>query len=301
MSSTSPFRLRSQTKRDQGFTLIELLVVIAIIAILIALLLPAVQAAREAARRSNCKSNLKQIGIALHNYHDTYNTFPPSYVNFGPEVRWGWGALILPFIEQENLFDQLDVSRRSGLTPSPTNGMQTRVDVYRCPSDAGPDLANRYQRSGQKQATSNYVISESAANYNTNGAKNMSAFLDGLSNSMLVGERDGNPHVAAVWPGRAQSTASTGFRSTWKINLTDYNGTDYWGNCRRYALTSQHPGGVQVVFADGSVHFLSENIESRTCSECGNAAGACNAFNPTADFVYQRLFNIQDGDPVQIP
>ena len=92
--------------KKRGFTLIELLVVIAIIAVLIALLLPAVQAAREAARRTQCKNNLKQIGLALHNYHDNYNTFPPGWVydpnrtadQFNTNM-WGWNAFILPMID----------------------------------------------------------------------------------------------------------------------------------------------------------------------------------------------------------
>ena len=96
----------------RGFTLIELLVVIAIIAILIALLLPAVQQAREAARRSQCKNNMKQIGLALHNYHDVYNTFPPGYVGqtdvsiLAGYGLWSWSALILPYIDQAPLYNQ---------------------------------------------------------------------------------------------------------------------------------------------------------------------------------------------------
>src|SRR3954453_5885920 len=103
--------------RDRrGFTLIELLVVIAIIAVLIALLLPAVQQAREAARRTQCKNALKQIGLAFHNYHDSFNTFPPGCIARQPVVNsgggaststeiglWGWGAMILPYIDQANL------------------------------------------------------------------------------------------------------------------------------------------------------------------------------------------------------
>ncbi len=95
--------VRTSTRR--GFTLIELLVVIAIIAILIALLLPAVQQAREAARRSSCKNNLKQIGVALHNYHDTFRSFPCGAMNLGGNNRegWGWAALILPQMDQAAL------------------------------------------------------------------------------------------------------------------------------------------------------------------------------------------------------
>src|SRR5881227_3378700 len=108
--------------RRHGFTLIELLVVIAIIAVLIALLLPAVQAAREAARRSQCVNNLKQMGLALHNYHDTVGVFPPGYVSSqapgskpildgndtGP--GWAWGSMILPQLEQDPLFHAINFS-----------------------------------------------------------------------------------------------------------------------------------------------------------------------------------------------
>ena len=99
----------------RGFTLVELLVVIAIIAVLIALLLPAVQQAREAARRTQCKNNLKQIGLALHNYHDNYNALPPGWIgvtNGGPDIYglngWGWASRILPQIDQSPLYNQLN-------------------------------------------------------------------------------------------------------------------------------------------------------------------------------------------------
>lgn len=139
-------------KRSRGFTLIELLVVIAIIAILIALLLPAVQQAREAARRTQCKNALKQIGLAFHNYHDVFNQFPPGNITsnvqnccttsgFLPSV-WSWGALILPYIDQAPLYNQLQPGTNSiswWLTNNATP-VQTPLTVFRCASDTGPIL-----------------------------------------------------------------------------------------------------------------------------------------------------------------
>jgi prepilin-type N-terminal cleavage/methylation domain-containing protein len=143
----------SRRHRSRGFTLIELLVVIAIIAILIALLLPAVQQAREAARRTQCRNNLKQLGIALHNYHDVSKMFPPGSMDYsanwavptapfldtGP--TWGWGAFLLPHLDQAPLFNQLRVDdlRLSQLavnTP-PRVGTYAVLSVFRCPSDSG--------------------------------------------------------------------------------------------------------------------------------------------------------------------
>lgn len=132
--------------KKRGFTLVELLVVIAIIGVLIALLLPAVQAAREAARRAQCTNNLKQLALALHNHHDVNKYLPPGTDGTGTGNRemWGWGARILPYIEQENLYDQLRVSQQH-LTVTLSNGSlrnlsQTELDAFVCPSDDGGAL-----------------------------------------------------------------------------------------------------------------------------------------------------------------
>ncbi|PQO43438.1 DUF1559 domain-containing protein, partial [Blastopirellula marina] len=130
------------TSRYRGFTLVELLVVIAIIGVLIALLLPAVQQAREAARRMQCTNNLKQIGLAMHNYHDTYQSFPSGFNNY---TGWGWAAAILPFVEQRAMYDQInntqslmDLSNATILASA-----QTQLDNYRCPSDVAPALNDK--------------------------------------------------------------------------------------------------------------------------------------------------------------
>jgi prepilin-type N-terminal cleavage/methylation domain-containing protein/prepilin-type processing-associated H-X9-DG protein len=130
--------------RRQAFTLIELLVVIAIIAVLIGLLLPAVQKVRESSSRMTCENNLKQIGISLHNYHDTYDRFPPGYTDgntnststpdndVGP--GWGWASSILPFIEQKGVSDQIDFNVTVG-TGVNVQISQLPLKIYKCPSD----------------------------------------------------------------------------------------------------------------------------------------------------------------------
>ncbi|MEQ9406278.1 MAG: DUF1559 domain-containing protein [Fuerstiella sp.] len=148
-------RTLSVRGRQRGFTLIELLVVIAIIAILIALLLPAVQQAREAARRTQCKNNLKQLGLAIHNYHDVYSRFPMGDAArfngnniVGNYESWGWPAMILPQMEQAPLFNTLGVNERTlseALVSVTTNGARDilfpPIAAFQCPSDTtGPRL-----------------------------------------------------------------------------------------------------------------------------------------------------------------
>jgi prepilin-type N-terminal cleavage/methylation domain-containing protein len=220
--------MQRSSKLSRGFTLIELLVVIAIIAVLIALLLPAVQQAREAARRTQCKSSLKQLGIALHNYHDTANTLPFGWVgdasggNNGN--RWGWGSMILPNIDQGPLYNSFSsftgTSALGGTAtgfnaimtslPMP-NPLQTVLNVFRCPSDVGGNLvtsplSNGYSFGGTTNqfGRSNYVgvvgcvingqvptSGNGAGNgaFSQNSKRNFRDFTDGLSNTFLVGER----------------------------------------------------------------------------------------------------------------
>jgi prepilin-type N-terminal cleavage/methylation domain-containing protein len=167
-----------------GFTLIELLVVIAIIATLVAILLPAVQQAREAARRSSCKNNLKQLGIALHNYHDTYNTLPPGYIYGGPSTggaAWSWGAMILPFMEQPALYDltlgaNLTLFQAAG-TAAPSsatvqNSLRSPIATYRCPSDNGPAANTQSSLPNPNQITNGTAIDLATSNYVANNDRN---------------------------------------------------------------------------------------------------------------------------------
>ncbi len=145
--------LKSSDRTRRAFTLIELLVVIAIIAVLVGLLLPAVQKVREAAARMSCTNNLKQIGLGLHNYHDANNSFPPGYVdgNTNPLLNpdsdvgpsWGWAALLLPYVEQGNLYNQINFSVPVGTGVNATPSLQA-LKVYQCPSDGTQDSCVLY-------------------------------------------------------------------------------------------------------------------------------------------------------------
>ncbi|MCA9046851.1 MAG: DUF1559 domain-containing protein, partial [Planctomycetaceae bacterium] len=204
--------MSQRSSRHRGFTLIELLVVIAIIAVLIALLLPAVQQAREAARRSQCKNNLKQIGLALHNYHDTFTVFPPGYITrninntamatmeSGP--GFAWGTMILPYIDQAPLYNHFDFNEDATDHHNAEHGSEF-LPVFACPSDPQPNKftvtdgggttyelgsANYVGIFGYGSVTMNAGQPQGDGLFYRNSRKGMRDVTDGTSNTIMVGE-----------------------------------------------------------------------------------------------------------------
>ncbi|HBL45028.1 DUF1559 domain-containing protein [Gimesia sp.] len=184
--------------KKRGFTLIELLVVIAIIAILIALLLPAVQQAREAARRSQCKNNLKQIGLALHNYHDNFKTFPPGDVRdtYSALDDWStsqitWIGRILPFLDQAPLYNMINFERAPGNGGDNVEVRETILTAVRCPSDSSRPPHSSYAQTSYlacrgTEASSGNDRTDSMFSVNSRVA--IRDVEDGTSNTMMVSE-----------------------------------------------------------------------------------------------------------------
>ena len=283
--------------RRRGFTLIELLVVIAIIAVLIALLLPAVQASREAARRSQCLNNLKQVGLALHNYHDAVGAFPPGYIarpaldgdNIG--TGWGWAAMILPQVEQSALFNSINFSLGIEVPANRTSRL-TQVGTFACPSDATympqftvVDDSTSSTALGSPicdVASSDYVgcfgtgdVSDFPGRdrgeglFFRNRSIRIAEIIDGTSQTIAVGEKSQNL-ARATWTGAVtraavpitQLQAEGGLSPEGGGALVLAHAGELDGPNSRPAhadqFWSRHPGGCNFTFADGSVRFIKE-------------------------------------------
>ena len=308
---------RKRTTNLRGFTLVELLVVIAIIAILVALLLPAVQQAREAARRTQCKNNLKQIGLALHNYHDSMKRFPQA-VNWGlwngtawQPYHYSWLTMIMPYIDQAPLYNSINFNMPAWGPPGSSSPQQPFIAVQPgmliCPSTAGLQ-----EPPGPKLvAITTYAAAEGydwwarpsdtfGGIFTPGNSTRIEDITDGTSNTIMLGEVT----AGQGWSGGPHLTCGTGKRvvSDWVYRVAWFgtspihsdsdgiapNGQNYtqpdgsavtdgqwwrgqlnyspvfmscWGpNAEWPGSSSQHIGGAQYVMADGSVRFITQNL-----------------------------------------
>lgn len=292
-----------QRNRNDGFTLVELLVVIAIIGILLAILLPAVQAAREAARRVECGNNLKQMGLAMHSYHDIHNEYPSGYIY--PHFTM-WQAFLLPHLEQGNLHDSIQWGAAWDVPNSPNaKACNTVISTFRCPSSGAPtrmaDVQGYVERvPGNYLAIASGVITRESGPepwigslgrdgifFRDSGVSNAD-IRDGLSNTVAIGEAlfrydvwgnndDGDPQVVDHWSigsnnpmhlmEGTESLGSTGVA----INSVKVESAHI--DEKELCISSYHRAGVNVVYADGHVAFIPQEIDRKTWSALGTRWG----------------------------
>ena len=276
----------SDTSKN-AFTLIELLVVIAIVGTLVALLLPAVQKMRDSANLLTCKNNLRQIGMAMHDYHNVNGSFPVGYYDPTPWPQtdngpgWSWASFLLPFLEQEPLYQLVDFSLDVG-DPANAPVGATYLKVFHCPSDDVPQTFTVTDGGSRSWtlAQSNYVAcngNDGVDDFTT--PPHTGAFVratkgfrvvnitDGLSNTFFVGERTGRLSYS-TWiggPTGAQNPfllapGNFGAEVTLLMCHAGPTGPNTPGVFDADSTTSPHPGGVHFLFGDGSVHFISNAI-----------------------------------------
>lgn len=282
MTNTATSR---QFTQRRGFTLVELLVVIAIIGILVGLLLPAVQAAREAARRMQCMNNQRNIGLALHNYESANKRFPSGWIDFqaSKQPGWSWAYAILPHLEATALHSQIDHRFPIG---SPRNApfLSNGVATFLCPSDPGDNTFEIGGETGEEEpeehaghnvdegpklfriAKFNYpaVFGTQEIEYSPymsdgtffgNSAIRLRDLRDGLSNTMIIGERSSRLG-GSVWHGWIDGAAEPGARF---LGVADHPPNSNIGHFEDFS--SRHTSGIHIVFGDASTRMIPETID----------------------------------------
>jgi len=341
---------REQRSAQSGFTLIELLVVIAIIAVLIALLLPAVQQAREAARRTQCKNNLKQLGLALHNFHDTFRHFPVGEYN-DDHTNWGWTVYLLPYFDQAPLYtvmvnvtsdsNCMFIPANMGGGPNTVSGSasfsgapnidninsptanygtgQTNLNcgvsqgiaggaaskllsVLVCPSDIMPNFQNGYAKTcylgnlgnsanwgGTTLSSGGYVgnkqngVLMNAGDNNNTYTTDMGGVNDGTSNTLAIGEVTASNgatisnNLGPYWAGgRGQFNGWNGNTAAEQFRAADVNypiNNTVASYVSDFSFRSKHTGGAHFLLVDGSVRFISQNLDGLVYSALGSRNG----------------------------
>lgn len=292
----------TSSKKRTGFTLVELLVVIAIIGILISMLLPAVQQVREAARRTQCANNLRQLGLAVHNYESAHMKFP---VGANSVNGLSWRVMILPFMEQNNLYERFNFAPGSWQGAGKREHALNKIPSFHCPSQTTDIAANgSSMSSGQRTYTSDYhgvagpkgtapsghvyrvqTTPSGQGGFALEGSftrdleVRMSEFRDGTSNTFMLGE------IAVRWNGQilgsdgADWVRGIGFGNGMASCRNVQNGLNvpYNGIYNDISFSSLHPGGVNFVRGDASTHYINANIDLavlKSVSSCG--AGETN-------------------------
>lgn len=226
-------QFHSKFARWHGFTLIELLVVLCVIGALIAFLLPATRNVRPAARRTHCKNNLKQIGVALHNYHDAWGAFPPAYtVDADGKPLHSWRTLILPYIDQQPLYNRIDLSKPWNDPVNADIFQKTHLPCYQCPSHTESMDKTTYVA----VVTLNSIL-------RPRSSCKIRDVTDGTSNTILVMEVDA-AH-AVLW-------------------MTPQDADESWLHSLGATKKHSHTGGAHALLADGTVKFVSQNINLPT-------------------------------------
>lgn len=295
----------SLSRRLRAFTLIELLVVIAIIAVLIGLLLPAVQKVREAAARMKCQNNLKQLGLAMHNYHDSQGTLPPGADVSNPgttsnntwcttgNVFAPWTVYVLPYIEQDNLFKQFTLKVRFNdtgfamIAPNNTSAQQVPVRTFQCPSDSristSPLLSSYTGVQGGGVGYSGTTPPNPGA-CSSSGCSTLGErmfYVNGMlyfgSKLTLLDAKDGTSNVFLIGESRygnygwtvSGKTDSCGFQPNLGATQDAINLFPGQGVHVSRGFSSDHTNGANFVSLDGSVHFINQSIDLATYQSLG--------------------------------